>query len=62
MKRVIVLGLILITLAIASGLAYATATNENGSTRAVPVSVYGTTSGGDLKPILTDADGVVQTA
>ena len=45
-----------------SSLVYATATSETGDTRAKPVTLYGKTSGGVLKSILTDSSGVVQIA
>lgn len=40
--------------------AHATATSETKDKAARPYSAYGVTSGGDLKPILVDSDGVVQ--
>ena len=40
---------------------WATASSETGDTRAIPVMLYGKTSGGAFKQILVDADGILQT-
>ena len=59
MKNIFIVLLVFVVLLLSS-IAYATATSETGNKRAKPVVLYGTTSGGSLKPILTDADGIVQ--
>lgn len=63
MKTILVLlGVLLAVAIIGSGLACATATSETMDSRAVPATLYGTTSGGDLVCFLVDTDGTLQTA
>lgn len=40
--------------------AWATASEETGDTRAVPVSIYGTQADGTLTAFLVDSNGVLQ--
>lgn len=42
------------------GIAWATATGETKDKKAVPKVAYGKTTGGDLKPILVDDNGIIQ--
>ena len=62
MKRIVLLGLVIIAILCICVVAFATATSETGDTRAKPKVAYGKTAGGVLKPILVDTDGTVQTS
>ena len=59
MKKIILILLLLVTATVTY--VYATATTETNDKRAIPVTLYGKTSGGAFVKILTDASGVVQT-
>ena len=60
MKKLI-LAILTITLLATATYVWATATSETGDTSAVPVMLYGKTSGGAFKQLLVDADGILQT-
>ena len=59
MKKLLLAILLILTVLVVK--LWATATTETGDTRARPKVAYGTTSGGEIKPILVSSDGTVQT-